>query len=574
MPTSSRVMAGGTTATSRSAVVSGPETRRVNLDRGTVRGPPRSDASGSESNISSEKSLDSMERAKLLGYAGDPERTPDIPEDTGPTRFARGKNAAEVQKASSAVVRLRYCCLVSLVGGALLLAVVLAAPTLHLWSSSAHIEWPGAPFGNSGRGRDHDRDSQFFGQSSGDPLDPVGTVEGLNTDSELCNVTAPVLRRIPLREWNLTPVWRRACEEKNHKRSVTQERNWCWIGVKRQCHWNLKNHFSWSELQHMAAKAGSAPPVSLEPFNGLEHPHVCDRPELGRSRNWTPQENASAKEWFKRNIKVYVLNLPSDRERWQMIAARLMELEIEATRIDGVDMRIPGALWTAKRKGWVKEDFNFTHSQHVAYSPRMEMGSILGTLGCAAAHFKVQTQIIADGPPLAIVLEDDSWLSDDFVPRLWSLVREELPCDWHVTALYSRCPYGICISPRLARIQPDANEPEWRCRQGVNWGMHAILYRRETLAKVQRLWKQTVFHEDRPRCMDVDVALASISDRVSYYAVPNVQDPGFVKETNHRSARWDINQAAITTSTSTSTSFVYVPRVKPGEPWPGAWNFG
>merc|ERR1719195_2208506 len=106
--------------------------------------------------------------------------------------------------------------------------------------------------------------------------------------------------------------------------------------------------------------------------------------------------------------------------------------------------------------------------------------------------------------------------------------------------------------------------------------MHAVIYRTAALPNVQELWKKVVFNEERPHCMDVDVALASISDRVAFYAVPAVQDPGFVSETNHRSARWEINQAAQSTQTATTTSMYVpaVPSVKPGEPWPGAWNFG
>merc|ERR1719270_1158316 len=77
-----------------------------------------------------------------------------------------------------------------------------------------------------------------------------------------------------------------------------------------------------------------------------------------------------------------------------------------------------------------------------------------------------------------------------------------------------------------------------------------MLYRTASLAHVQKHWKNTVFNESRPRCLDVDVALASISDRVGFYAVPSVQDPGFLRETDHRSARWDINMAGTTTTTT------------------------
>jgi hypothetical protein len=395
---------------------------------------------------------------------------------------------------------------------------------------------------------------------------------GVPLPERVCNITAPVpeLRSNP---WDIGPTWRRVCEQKNHHVLYPYERNWCWIGMKAKCHGNLKAHHSWTVLQQMGAEQGSVPPVELAPFSPLQHPEVCDRPYLGKSAGWSAEDNRTAREWFRNHVAVYVLNLPSDEQRWRMINKRLDSLGIWATRVPGVDMREEGALDSAKRQGWVPENFNFSLAQATAYTYKHQMGSILGTLGCASAHFKVQTKVLADGMPLAVVLEDDSWPEEDFVQRLWSLVTRELPCDWEVTALMSRCPYGTCISPHLLRVQPDINEPAWRCRHGVNWGMQGTLYRTGVLQRLQVLWKRTVFDEARPHCMDVDVALASISDQVGFYAVPSVQDPGFLYETNHPSARWGINQAARTTSTVTTTRFDAV-AMKPGEPWPGTWSFG
>merc|ERR1740121_3322304 len=162
--------------------------------------------------------------------------------------------------------------------------------------------------------------------------------------------------------------------------------------------------------------------------------------------------------------------------------------------------------------------------------------------------------VLSDGSPLAIVLEDDVMVEDDFVERVWHLVLRELPCDWEVTSLYSRCPYGTCVSEHLSRVHPDYDEPHWRCRQGVNWGMQGVLYRTEKLRGFQERWRDTVFDEQRPHCLDVDVALASISDEVAYYAVPSVQEPGFLRETDGGSARWDINQNADTTRKPATTT--------------------
>lgn len=360
-----------------------------------------------------------------------------------------------------------------------------------------------------------------------------------------CNLTAPVPQVTLPRAWRLGVAWRRACERKKRSKDwVPFERNWCWVGLKSECHANLKSHRSWTTIQETAAEAGITVPVSRAPFYPLEFPEVCDRPHFGKSRIWTQEDWSKSYQWAKENLAVYVLNLPQDVRRWETISARMEVLNIQPTRVLGVDMRIPGSLWTAKHAGWVPKDYRFEIAQQVANEPRQNMGSIVGTLGCASAHFKVQTKAIIDNLPLAVVLEDDSFPEDDFIPRLWSLVMSELPCDWEAVALNSRCPYGRCVSSHLVRVQPDGNEPAWRCRQGVNWGMHAVLYRIETLPALQEKWKAAVFDEMRPHCMDVDVALASISDKVGYYAVPAVQNPGFLHEMDEGSSRFDINMGA------------------------------
>jgi hypothetical protein len=174
-------------------------------------------------------------------------------------------------------------------------------------------------------------------------------------------------------------------------------------------------------------------------------------------------------------------------------------------------------------------------------------------MGCAAAHFKAQAWALGDRWPLALVLEDDTIVSEDIVVRLWALVREELPCDWEVLSLLSRCPFGECISQHLSRVWPDGNEPTSLCRAGVNLGLHAVLYRASALPQLLEQWRHAVFNggggggpsgkEEGTGCWNADAALASISDRVGYYAVPAVQEPGFAWEASFASSRLDINTA-------------------------------
>jgi len=89
----------------------------------------------------------------------------------------------------------------------------------------------------------------------------------------------------------------------------------------------------------------------------------------------------------------------------------------------------------------------------------------------------------------------------------------------------------------------------------VNYGFQGVLYRSSEVHNLQQEWIPTVFDEERPHCLDVDVALASISDKVRFYAVPASQNPGLLNELPEGSSRVDINfQEMATTSTSSTTT--------------------
>merc|ERR1712038_2182997 len=122
--------------------------------------------------------------------------------------------------------------------------------------------------------------------------------------------------------------------------------------------------------------------------------------------------------------------------------------------------------------------------------------------------------------PLAIILEDDVRLEPDFVVKLKQLVENEAPCDWTAISLKSACPHGACVTPHLLRVQPDVNEPLERCRHGGNYGFYGMLYKVSSMGDLHQRLAGTVWDANRPHCLDVDVALASISDQVAYYAVP------------------------------------------------------
>jgi len=332
-------------------------------------------------------------------------------------------------------------------------------------------------------------------------------------------------------------------ERFTHANVAARGRQWCWMGWKEfGCHRVVNERKTWAEGQALAAMMRVTVPEKVASFQPLLRPELCEL-RTGHARSWTARERHEASRWFRENMAVYIVNMDTSIDRWKTMTDRLARLEIRASRVSGVDMRRSGALDAAVSEGLIPESFRLEVATQEALKAKNNMdGGILGTVGCAAAHFRAQAKAHNDGRPLAIVLEDDVALAEDFIVRLWSLVRDELPCDWEVLSLSSRCPYGECVSPHLMRVYPDGNEPVSRCRHGVNYGFQGVLYRPSAIPSVQRRWKQIVFDHFRPHCLDVDVALASISDEIAFYAVPFVQQPGLVEEVRQGSVREEMNR--------------------------------
>mmetsp|Transcript_127359 Transcript_127359/g.254425 ORF Transcript_127359/g.254425 Transcript_127359/m.254425 type:complete len:710 (-) Transcript_127359:55-2184(-) len=353
----------------------------------------------------------------------------------------------------------------------------------------------------------------------------------------------------PLHKWELSDSTMSECfDALEAKEAVKAEdrkynRNWCWVGLKEfGCHRHFYDHLSWRKMQDLAVEAGV---TSNYTFHPLKNPRICDNSIFGGTRAWTESDWRIAKQWFEDHVSVKVLSLATSVVRRATMRSTLSALDIPFEFVDGVDMRTDGAFEAAVGEGLIPGSFNVTKAQAEAYRARENMGtsgSIMGTVGCASGHFRAQLRGVKHKPMyLTLIFEDDVSPEADFIPKLWRLITVEMPCDWQAVSLYSRCPFGECVSPHLTRVQPDVNEPSWRCRHGVNYGFQGMAYRTTEITALQRLWKPVVFDEKRPHCLDVDVALASISDRVRFYAVPASQSPGLLKEISMGSSRVDIN---------------------------------
>lgn len=375
----------------------------------------------------------------------------------------------------------------------------------------------------------------------------AGTASGqkLREPTLLCNSTLHV-PEIASHLWNVSSRERELCRLMfvEYDSDRFPDRNWCWWGLKEfGCHRHMNLGWTWAQATYFTSQRPWWPTRS-KAFQPLRSPEVCEIPNHGDTHSWSKEEWAAAQDWFEKNVAVFVLNLPNDQVRWHAISKRLTELNIKVNRVAGVDMRNRDALMHAQMEHLIPHEYNVSAVEAEATKTRGLGNGVLGTVGCAAAHFRAQAKALEEHAqyPLAVVFEDDVSPSDDFIPRLWSLVREELPCDWAAVSLRSMCPFGECTSKHLSRVLPDENELESTCRHGVNYGFQGVLYRSDQLADLHSKLKRAVFSTPpRPNCLDIDVAMASISNEVAYYAVPVVQQPGFLSVIEEASDRLNIN---------------------------------
>lgn len=332
-----------------------------------------------------------------------------------------------------------------------------------------------------------------------------------------------------------------------------QPRNWCWAHMKGMAEtlgWQDKDITppNWWWVQWHVAEMGLAPWPESETLFPLGHPEICDIPANGAPEQGVDeQEQHEAQEWLRSTVAVYVVNLDKAWERMNTIGARLAALGIEFVRIPGVDLSVPGSLREARDQGLVPASWSLEDAKENLWKMygSSQPGTFYevagrGTVGCAAAHLHAlgvaAAMSLAASKPLTLILEDDVWLADDFAVTLRRLLESEAPCHWEAISLKSYNPVGECVSRHLSRVHPDGSEPAESCRKTANWGFQSMLYRSGHLARIQGLLEEAVWDARRPTCLVQDVALASISDRLAFYAVPASQRPGFLTFT--RDAGW------------------------------------
>jgi len=396
----------------------------------------------------------------------------------------------------------------------------------------------------------------------------------VNAMKAYCNPSQNLSEPVPAaRRLNATGKWAKDClsiSSDGHWDPQEFERNWCWVEMKKQAgtDWFEKSRYekpsNWWYAQTLAHKLD--PPRAPDPWDQVLYPlldhEICDVLDNGATIGWKGDDPYKKKQavwdkagqWFVENVEVYVINLNTSTERLDAMNLSLGKIGLNFTRLEGVDMRLDNAMQDAKDAGFVPKEYSFDQAhkklkeQFVSTDSWQADGFVdseygMGTVGCTAAHLNAMKTASKGNKSLALILEDDAKVDDAFVLKVYSLLHDEAPCDWQVINLEMFFPYGKCISPHLARVHPDGNEPAFTCGHGASWSFASVLYRVSEMPLVISELEKVVWDLERPACLVHDIAFASLSDRINYYAVPGQQIPGYVTalHVEHDTSRQVIN---------------------------------
>ena len=103
-----------------------------------------------------------------------------------------------------------------------------------------------------------------------------------------------------------------------------------------------------------------------------------------------------------RDLPVYLINLPRAVTRRQQMEARLAATGLQYTLFPGVD-------------GQAEADRLLANTDVAAFEKNMGRRILIGGLGCYHSHLAVWEDFLATGKAIALILEDDTVLHDDFL---------------------------------------------------------------------------------------------------------------------------------------------------------------
>ena len=134
------------------------------------------------------------------------------------------------------------------------------------------------------------------------------------------------------------------------------------------------------------------------------------------------------------SLPIFLINLDRSPDRLRRMMDQVAHLGEQFARVPGVDgLALP----------------NNMRSEFLNADGSLRSGMLPGEVGCYASHLLVCEQLIAEGLPCALVLEDDPTLHGDLV-QIASAAVVACPANWHIIHLWHPSKHGR--STKIARL--------------------------------------------------------------------------------------------------------------------------
>jgi glycosyl transferase family 25 len=164
--------------------------------------------------------------------------------------------------------------------------------------------------------------------------------------------------------------------------------------------------------------------------------------------------------------KIFVINMPKSKERWEYINSQIQNFNLSCERIDGVDI---------STLSQAELDRYYSYKKNRKDYPR---ALTKGEIGCYIAHIKCWEEIIKQNLDFGIILEDDITFDDKFPQAIefikkyfdkWDFIRLQVETksrllyqkqDFEGFSIYefirnSGCMWGYALNKRTAETLID-----------------------------------------------------------------------------------------------------------------------
>lgn len=137
------------------------------------------------------------------------------------------------------------------------------------------------------------------------------------------------------------------------------------------------------------------------------------------------------------NFKIFVINMPKSKERWEYVKSQIERLGFACARSDGIDVSALG-------KNELDKYYSYGKNRKTYPRPLTK-----GEIGCHIAHIKCWEKIVSEDLDFAVILEDDIFIDGKFPQAIdfikkhfnkWDFIR--LQVETKKRLLYNKEDFG------------------------------------------------------------------------------------------------------------------------------------